>query len=182
MLVRPLVASTTLGLVAGLSLAAVPSYAAGGAPGGPGHKATWTEANKTGFGTSRSRGSNVWFTIQRGRTSEVFYPNLSTPSVRSLEFVVTGPGFTDRESTDMRHRTTRPDARSLRFRQVNTDKQGRYRLVETFVTDPRRAAMEVKVRLVALRGGPYRAYALYDPSLDNGGMDDSGRTARHALV
>ncbi len=91
------------------------------APGAPGQKATWTEADKTGFGTSRSRGSNVWFTLQQGRTSEVFYPDLSTPSVRSLELVVTGPGFTDRESTDMRHRTVRPDARSLRFRQVNTD-------------------------------------------------------------
>ncbi len=158
-----------------------PSYAAE-APGGPGHKATWTEADKSGFGTSRSTGSNVWFTLQQGRTSEVFYPDLSTPSVRSLELVVTGDSFTDRESTDMRHRTTRPDAGSLRFRQVNTDRQGRYRIVETFVTDPRRDALEVQVRLTSLDGGSYRLYALYDPSLDNNGMDDRGRTSGHTLV
>ena len=62
-------------------------------------KSTWTEADKTGFGTARSRQSKVWFTLQRGRASEVFYPDLSTPSVRSLEFVVTdGTSFTDRAS------------------------------------------------------------------------------------
>ena len=54
-----------------------------------GAKSTWTEADKTGFGTARARRSNVWFTLQDGRVSEVFYPDLSTPSVRSLELVVT---------------------------------------------------------------------------------------------
>ena len=29
-------------------------------------KSVWTEADKTGFGTARTRRSNVWFTIQRG--------------------------------------------------------------------------------------------------------------------
>ena len=174
------IATVLAGGGAVVSQAATPTRAA--APGSPGHHATWTEADKTGFGTARSRSSNVWFTLQRGRTSEVFYPDLSTPSVRSLELVVTGRSFTDRESTDMRHRTTRPDARSLRFREVNTDKQGRYRIVETFVTDPRRDALDVRIRLVSLDGGSYRLYALYDPSLANSGMDDSGRTAGHTLV
>jgi glucoamylase len=154
----------------------------GAAPGGPGHKATWTEANKTAFGTARSRGSNVWFTLQQGRTSEVFYPDLSTPSVRSLELVVTGKGFTDRESTDMRHRTTRPDAKSLVFRQVNTDKDGKYRIAETFVTDPRRDSVDVRVRFRSLDGHAYRVYALYDPSLANTGMDDSGTTDGSTLL
>jgi glucoamylase len=181
---RSLVGSTAVALAVG-TLGAVGSTAAapsGAAPGGPGQKATWTEADKTGFGTARSRGSNVWFTLQKGRTSEVFYPDLSTPSVRSLELVVTGAGFTDRESTDMRHHTIRPDARSLRYRQVNTDKQGRYRIVETFVTDPRRDALDVQIRFTSLDGGSYAVYALYDPSLNNSGMDDTGRTSGGALV
>ena len=116
-----------------------------------------------------------------GRTSEVFYPDLSTPSVRSLELVVTGPGFTDRESTDMTHSTVRPDPRSLRFTETNTDKQGRYRIVETFVTDtgvPRLPSGSAS----SLWTGHYRLYALYDPSLANTGMDDSGRTSGHTLV
>ena len=183
MLWRALVGSTAVALTVSV-VGAAPATSAPHttAPGGPGHKATWTEANKTGFGTSRSRRSNVWFTLQKGRTSEVFYPNLSTPSVRSLELIVTGPGFTDRESTDMTHRTARPDPSSLRLTQTNTDKQGRYQIVETFVTDPRRAALDIRIRFISLDGGSYRLYAWYDPSLANGGMDDSGRTAGHSLV
>jgi glucoamylase len=185
MVSRMLATSSALALAlscaAGVVSTATASNAAG-PPGAPGAKATWTEADKTGFGTSRSRGSNVWFTLQKGRTSEVFYPDLSTPSVRSLELVVTGKSFTDRESADMRHRTIRPDARSLRYREVNVDKDGRYKIVETFVTDPRRDALEVRIRLVSLDGGAYRLYALYDPSLANTGMDDRGRTAGSALV
>jgi len=181
---RTLVGSTAVALTVSTLGGLVPAAAApdAAAPGGPGQKATWTESDKTGFGTARSTGSNVWFTLQQGRTSEVFYPDLSTPSVRSLELVVTGAGFTDRESTDMRHRTTRPDSRSLTFRQVNTDKQGRYRIVETFVTDPRRDALTVRIRFTSLDGGRYHVYALYDPSLGNNGMDDHGRTTGHSLV
>ncbi|MDX6358692.1 MAG: glucoamylase, partial [Nocardioidaceae bacterium] len=182
---RTLVGSLALALA--VTCTGVVGSASGVAPGkaapdGPGDKATWTEADKTGFGTSRSRRSNLWFTLQQGRTSEVFYPDLSTPSVRSLELVVTGDSFTDRESTDMRHRTVRPDPRSLRFREVNTDKQGRYKIVETFVSDPRRAALDVSIRLISLDGGAYAVYALYDPSLANTGMNDSGHTAGGALV
>src|SRR6478735_11699797 len=80
--------------VAGVTLAPVSAVSAPA----PGAKSTWTEADKTGFGTARSRGSNVWFTLQGGRVSEVFYPDLSTPSVRSLDLVVVGDGFVDRPS------------------------------------------------------------------------------------
>jgi glucoamylase len=188
MLVRTLVVSaavvSVVSVVAGGATVVSDAATSGRAapPGAPGRHATWTEADKTGFGAARSRSSNVWFTLQQGRTSEVFYPALSTPSVRSLELVVTGDSFTDRESTDMRHRTTRPDPRSLRFREVNTDRQGRYRIVETFVTDPRRDALDVRIRFTSLDGGRYQVYALYDPSLANSGMDDSGGTAGHTLL
>jgi glucoamylase len=184
---RALACLTTLGLAAaGLLVAGPPASAAasaGPAPGGPGSKTVWTEADKAGFGTARTRGSNVWFTLQHGRVSEVFYPDLSTPSTRNLELVVTdGKTFTDRESTDMRHRVARPDARSLRFTQVNTDKGGRYRLVKTVVTDPRRDSVAMRVRLVSLDGRKYSLYALHDPALGNNGEDDSGRTVGRSLV
>ena len=63
--------------------------AQGVAPGGPGGNADWLPANKTGFGTSYTTASNVWFTLQDGRLSEVYYPRIDTPSVRNLDFVVT---------------------------------------------------------------------------------------------
>jgi len=48
----------------------------------------WTEADKDGYGTSTTTTSKVWHTLDDGRLTEVFYPDLGTPSVRTLEFVV----------------------------------------------------------------------------------------------
>ncbi len=150
---------------------------------GPGKKADWTEADKTGFGTARTRSSNVWFTLQRGRMSEVFYPDLSTPSVRSLELIVTdGQTFTDRESADTRKRTIRTDPRSLSFTQINTATSGKYRITKQYITDPQRDAVRILVRFQSLDGGRYRVFAMHDPALFNNGMDDRGRTVGHALV
>lgn len=183
---RPLVATLAAALSAGLTLGLLPGTpGAGAAPPadrGPGGKATWTEADKSGFGTARTRGSRVWFTLQRGRVSEVYYPDLSTPSVRALELVVSdGRTFTDR-AADMRHSVTRPDERSLRFTQVSEDRGGRYRLTQEYVTDPRRHSVTVAVRLESLDGAAYRLYALHDPALANTGMDDRARTVGGALV
>ena len=181
-----LVGLSTLGLALTGAAVLTPAEASvpqAAAPDGPGTKTVWTEANKAGFGTARTRGSNVWFTLQRGRVSEVFYPDLSTPSVRNLELVVTdGRTFTDRASRDMRLRTSRPDARSLRFTQVATDKGGHYRLVTRTVTDPRRDAVTTRVSLRSLDGRAYRLYAVVDPALGNDGSHDTGRTVDHSLT
>ncbi|WP_432477682.1 glycoside hydrolase family 15 protein [Nocardioides sp. GXQ0305] len=152
-------------------------------PGDRGTKSTWTEADKTGFGTARDRSSNVWFTLQDGRMSEVFYPDLSTPSVRSLELVVTdGETFTDRTSRHTESTVERPDPRSLRFTQVNTDPDGRYRLTEEYVTSPDHDSVTVRVRLESLDGGSYQLWALHDPALTNDGMDDRARSRGRRLV
>lgn len=177
---------TTATLVATLALTTGVTPAVGAsreAPGGPGGKSTWTEADKTGFGTARERESNVWFTLQDGRASEVFYPDVATPSTRSLEVVVTdGRTFTDRETTDMVQRTSRPEAGSLRFRQVNTADSGKYQVTKEYVTDPRRDAVVVRVRLESLDGGRYQAFAVLDPALDNTGDDDRARSRGRTLV
>lgn len=44
----------------------VPAKASGEAPGGPGRDAGFAPADKTGFGTSRTEESPVWFTLQGG--------------------------------------------------------------------------------------------------------------------
>lgn len=142
----------------------------------------WTEADKTGFGTARTRGSNVWFTLQGGRVSEVFYPDLSTPSVRSLDLVVHGEETVDRVSTETRTTVTRPDPESLRFTQVSTDEDGYYRVTQEFVTDPRRDSLVVKVRLESLSGDDFWLGLRYDPSLDNGAAGDEGTRRKHALA
>lgn len=182
-LLRPVTGVAALAVALTGALVSLPSSAEQAPPavGDKGAKSTWTEADKSGFGTARTRASNVWFTLQRGRVSEVFYPDLSTPSVRSLELVVTGDDFADR-SSDMTTRVLRPDDDSLRYTQVSLDRDGRYQVVEDVVTDPRGDALVVRARLQPLDGGHYRLWALYDPALDNGGMDDRSTSRPHALV
>ena len=56
----------------------------------------WLPADKQGFGTSRTLASKVWFTLEGGSLSEVYYPTLDTPSFRDLQFVVDGDERTRR--------------------------------------------------------------------------------------
>ncbi|HEX6255417.1 MAG TPA: hypothetical protein VFZ70_06360, partial [Euzebyales bacterium] len=62
--------------------------ATGVAPGAPGDPPSWTEADKDGFATAESLKSRVWHTLDDGRLTEVYFPDLGTPSVRDLQFIV----------------------------------------------------------------------------------------------
>jgi glucoamylase len=55
-------------------------------------------------------------------------------------------------------------------------------LTETFATDPERPTLLIDVRFRALDGSRYRLSAVYDPSLRNSPMGDSGRVAGDALL
>ena len=73
-------------VIAGATSGSKPGDAApsGGAPGAPGERAIWTEADKDGFGTSYTTASKVWHTLDDGELTEVYYPDIATPSVRDL--------------------------------------------------------------------------------------------------
>ena len=156
------------------------------APGAPGDKAVWTEADKDGFGTSTTTDSKVWYTLDDGELTEVYYPDLGTPSVRDLQFIVSdGKTFAELETDATTHEVQLVDERALVYRQVNTDKTGNYRITKTYVTDPARSTVLVDVTFESLTGKPYQFYVLYDPSLDNGGSggsSDSGAVRNTALV
>jgi glucoamylase len=157
--------------------------ARGVAPGGPGAKADWAPADKHGFGTSRTAASKVWFTLESGELTEVYYPRLDTPSYRDLQFVVTdGHTFAEREQDSTVQSTTLLDSRSLLYRQVNTDKQHRWRLTKSYVADPSRSTVSVSIRFQSLTGRPYQLYVLADPALSNNGDDDTGSCSTSALV
>jgi glucoamylase len=159
------------------------AVAAGTAPGAPGDNAIWTPANKNGFGTSTTTASKVWHTLQNGKLTEVYYPDLGTPSVRDLQFIVSdGKKFAERESDSTYQRVELVDPRSLTYRQVNTEKNGRWRITKTYTTDPARNALLIDVTFESFKGGPLDLYALYDPSLANGGMDDSGQSSGTDLL
>ena len=51
--------------------------------------------------------SNAWFTLRQGSLSEVYYPDLSTPGFRGLQFAVSdGKGLLQRETVDDDPRTS----------------------------------------------------------------------------
>ena len=68
------------------------------------------------------------------------------------------------------------------YQQVNTDKAGEYRITKTYVTDPSRSTVLIDVNFESLSGKPYQLYALYDPSLDNSGDDDSATSKGAQLL
>src|SRR5215217_1715150 len=75
------------------------------APGAPGERTVWADADKDGFGTATTTQSKVWHTLDDGALTEVYYPGLGTPSVRDLQFVVSdGATYSQREREDATHR------------------------------------------------------------------------------
>jgi glucoamylase len=162
------------------------TQAQGVAPDGPGGNPDWLPANKTGFGTSYTTPSNVWFTLQGGRLSEVYYPRLDTPSVRNLDFVVTdGQSFAIR-AQDASTSTRLVNPESLTYQIVNTDTANRWRLTTTYVTDPTRPTLLINVDFTSLNGRPYQLYAVYQPQLNNpllnAPLNESGVTQGNALL
>jgi glucoamylase len=172
---------------------------------GKGGKADWLPANKTGFGTSYTTASNVWFTLQGGRLSEVYYPRLDIPSVRNLDFVVTdgqsfavraqdastsvtrlvNPGYERREELHALPKD-KEKANSLTYQIVNTEAAKRWRLTTTFVTDPSRPTLLIDVEFVSLDGQAYQLYAIYQPQLNNpqieAPLNESGLTKGSTLL
>src|SRR5215213_7481566 len=167
------VRSIVIGAVTVCALAS-DAGAAGIAPGAPGASANWTTGNKKGLGTAVGQDSKVWYTLADGALSEVYYPSGDTADVRSLEFAVTdGSTFVDRESEDTTHEVRLADSRALTYTQINTARSGRYRITKTYVTDPERPTVLVRVSFVPLAPGSYRLFALYDPALGNSSLHDS---------
>jgi len=57
------------------------------APGGPGIEPRWTRGTKVAAGTAYSTSSRVWYTLDAGCVTEVYYPTIDTPQIR--EFLIT---------------------------------------------------------------------------------------------
>ena len=135
--------------------------AAAPAPTSP--KPNWLPADKQGFGTARTIASKVWFTLEGGELSEVYYPRLDTPSFRDLQFSV--DGVTERDGAV--HRAMRLGSDTLTFRQVNTDKRGHWQLIKTYVADPRRSVVLIDVTFQSLDGRRHRVSMLADAAPSN---------------
>lgn len=143
------------------------------APGAPGKDAHWSSAGKQAIGTSASLESKVWFTLQNGALSEVYYPDVTVANVHKLEFVVVNPKTkkVETETEDAIHeiKPTRPD--SLSFQQINTAKSGEWKITKTYITDVVRDSVLIDVKFEP-KSKDLNLYVYYDPSLANTGMHD----------
>jgi glucoamylase len=151
------------------------------APGAPGDRHTWTAADKHGFGTAAQLGSRTWFTLRSAELTEIYYPDLGTPSFRQLEFAVTdGRSFIDRETDE--HVTSRVTAipGSLTFKQVT--QTSRWRLTKTWISDPARDAVLARVRFEPRTRRKLHVYVLVDPAPGDDGNDDRGAKRGHGLA
>lgn len=143
------------------------------APGGPGRDAQWATAGKQAVGTSASLESKVWFTLAQGVMTEVYYPDVTVANVHLLQFVVVDPKTktVETEQDDATHEISvvRPD--SLTFQQVNTAKNGNWKITKTYVSSPSLNSVLIDVKFEPTAKG-LNLYVFYDPSLGNSGLGD----------
>jgi glucoamylase len=147
-----------------------PAHARERAPGAPGGRAAWAPADKQGFGTSATRDSRVWFTLRKADLTELYYPDLSHPSARALDFMVDGKRVTTGIVTQD----------ELTYTQVSST--SKWRLTRTYATDPESSVVMVKVRFESLDATGHDVELEFDPQLYNDGTDDVGWTRGHALL
>jgi glucan 1,4-alpha-glucosidase len=160
-----------------------PTPPSGAAPGAPGGHSTWTTGAKDGLGTATTTASKVWHTLSQGALTEVYYPTVDVANVQDLQLIVTdGSTFTDLERDATTHQIVLLDPQSLTYEQVDTAKSGKYVITKTYVDDPARPTVLMSIRVKALDGGTYTPYVLYNPSLANSGMGDSGDAVGQSLV
>jgi glucoamylase len=120
------------------------------APGGPGIEPRWTHGAKLAVGTAYSTSSRVWYTLDAGCVTEVYYPTIDTPQIRDLQFL-----FTDGETffhDERRNFTSEIDCVSeaaLGFEVTNREKEGRYTLRKTILGDPYQNCLLIHVRVEA---------------------------------
>src|SRR5262245_37915944 len=148
--------------------------------GGPGIAPRWTQSIKDAIGTAYSAGSRVWFTVSAGVLNEAYYPTIDRPQIRDLQYLITdGESFFHDERRHLDTRLELFDNRALGARIVNTDREGRYRLVKEVITDPHQPCILIRTTFEQHPSfeRPIRLFALLAPHLDGSGWGNSGYVA-----
>jgi len=143
---------------------------------GPGNAAAWTTGNKLAVGTSADTTSKVWFTVAKGITTEVFYPRLDVPNMQDMQYIVTdGSTFVDLERDATSHAVSMPDEEALEYTITNTDTRAtpKYRVTNTYITDPSQNTLLIRTRFQSLDGGTYQLYLLENVSMAGGGANNN---------
>jgi glucoamylase len=150
----------------------------GEAFGGPGLEPRWTSSVKDAIGTAYSASSRVWFTCSHGILNEIYHPTIDRAQMRDMEFLVTdGETFFHEEKRDLNSAFEYIDAEALGVRYINSDPEGRYRLVKEIICDPHQPVVLTRVRIEGHEKllSRLKVYALLAPHLDGGGANNIAR-------
>jgi glucoamylase len=145
--------------------------------GHPGIPPRWTSSSKEGIGTAYSVSSTVWFTLSHGILNEIYYPTIDRPQVRDMEFLISdGESFFHEEKRDLDTAISLVEEHALGYRIINSDPEGRYRIIKEIVSDPHQPCVLIRAKVEAARewDGRLQLYALLAPHLEVGGWGNSG--------
>jgi glucoamylase len=120
------------------------------APGGPGIEPRWTHGTKVAVGTAYSTSSRVWYTLDAGCVTEVYYPTIDTPQIRDLQFLFTdGATFLHDERRNFTSEINCVSEAALGFEVTNRENEGRYTVYKTILGDPYQNCLLIHVRVDA---------------------------------
>ena len=149
------------------------------AAGGPGAMSYYDEARKDCVGTAAGSASKAWYTVAGGTLSDTYAPTIDNTDVKSLDPIVTGPGFTALQPRDMTYTVSALGSSGMACQVTATDAAHHFELVTDFITDPAAEAVVIRVSLVPLAGAPsgLSVYLRFNPLLNGhggGGSANSG--------
>ncbi|HZE06502.1 MAG TPA: glycoside hydrolase family 15 protein, partial [Solirubrobacteraceae bacterium] len=145
------------------------------APGSPGAESYFDPARKDCVGTARNTTSKVWFTVADGALSDVYWPTVDATNVHTLQYLVTdGHSFTDLQTRDMTYRVL-PDPTGMSCTVIASDAAHQYRIMTTYVADPSRNAVLMRVHFEGPGGD--QLYVRLNPlagGTGGGGKENAG--------
>ncbi len=153
-----------------------------GAPGGPGALSHFDLARKDCLGTARNTTSKVWYTVAGGVLSDVYYPTVDNTNLETLQYIVTdGSTFTDLQARDMTYTAEAVnDTGGMACRITASAKSGKYTIVTTYITDPARNTVLMRLAFEPkpkAKGPTLRLYVRFDPTVNGNGGGGSGMAA-----
>ncbi|HEY3904845.1 MAG TPA: glycoside hydrolase family 15 protein [Streptosporangiaceae bacterium] len=152
------------------------SQEASGAPGVASH---YDLARKDCVGTAADRRSKVWYTVADGELSDTYAPTIDNTDVKSLDPIVTGPGFTALQPRDLTYTVAPLDGTGMACQVTAHDAAHDFNIVTDFITDPSARAVVMRFTLVRLPGAAagLHLYLRLNPLLNGhggGGTDNAG--------
>jgi glucoamylase len=149
------------------------------AAGAPGAASYYDEARKDCVGTAAGTASKVWYTVADGTLSDVYAPTIDNTDVKSLDPIVTGPGFTALQPRDMTYTVASLGGTGMACQVTALDAAHDFKLVTDFITDPAAEAVVMRISLLPLPGAApgLAVYLRFNPLLNGhggGGSDNAG--------